>query len=374
MRIAAALAATCAGAGAAAVAAGRYVSDLALRPRYEDGFPGPAAHEGEPLTVHAAEPDRVTLSRSLVSARPGTYGLRGPGCHAVAGPVLSTTPDTVTRRLERVQQGPLRPGARVWMTPQLYTGDPGSAHGLKFEEVEVDGELGPMPAWLTPGPRDTWAITVHGLGTTREHPLNLLPFLHRMRFPVLNVAYRNDPGAPRSADGIGHLGDTEWRDVDAALRYAARHGARRVVLLGWSTGATMALRVADHSPLRGRVVGLLLDSPVLEWQAVIRAVARSHRVPAALLPLAVRAAEGRTGLHAERLADSAEPDRLMVPALLVHGPDDNVAPWQASRDFAARRPDLVTLRAVRDAGHQAMWNADPHGYEEALRRFLTPLV
>ncbi|POX42340.1 alpha/beta hydrolase, partial [Streptomyces sp. Ru71] len=37
-------------------------------------------------------------------------------------------------------------------------------------------------------------------------------------------------------------------------------------------------------------------------------------------------------------------------------------------------PDLVALHTVAHAPHAAMWNADPEGYEEALRRFLTPLM
>ncbi|AEW93405.1 MULTISPECIES: alpha/beta hydrolase [Streptomycetaceae] len=375
VRTAALLAATCAGAGLATVAAGRYVCDLALRPRHGGtALAGPPAQQAPPLTVHRVEPGRITLSRCLTSVRPGRYGLAGAGCHAVVGPVVETRPDSVTRELESVQFGDFRPGTRVRITPQLHTGDPAQAHGVAFHDVTVDGELGPMPAWLTDGARDTWVIAVHGLGTTREHPLNLLPFWRRARMPALLISYRNDPGAPDSADRIGHLGDTEWADVDAALRYAVRGGARRVVLHGWSTGAAMALRVADHSPLRGHVSGLILDSPVLEWQAAVRGVARSHHVPDALVPLAVRAAQGRTGLHAERLADSAEPDRLTVPTLVVHGPDDTIAPWEPSRELAARRPDLVTLRTVPRAEHQAMWNADPTGYEEALRRFLTPLV
>ncbi|GAA4939905.1 hypothetical protein GCM10023238_01890 [Streptomyces heliomycini] len=104
-----------------------------------------------------------------------------------------------------------------------------------------------------PGARDTWVIAVHGLGTTREHTMNLMEFLHRHRFPVLAPAYRGDPGAPRSPDGLNHLGETEWRDLDAALHHAVDSGARQVVLYGWSTGATMALRTAARSEVRARV-------------------------------------------------------------------------------------------------------------------------
>ncbi|MBX9393517.1 alpha/beta fold hydrolase [Streptomyces sp. TRM72054] len=359
-------------AGAAAVAAGRFASGAALKA--PPGRPLPT----EPrLTVHGTAAGRVTLTRALASLRPGSYGLAGNGSHAVVGPVLESAPhaaDSVVRRLERVTHGTLEPGDKVWLTPGLHIGDPGTALGLDHTDVDIPGELGPLPAWFVPGARNTWVITVHGLGTTREHPMNLMEFLHGLRFPVLDLSYRGDPGAPRPADGLNHLGETEWRDLDAAIRHATSHGAQRVVLYGWSTGATMALRAAAHSSARDRIRGLVLDSPVLNWEATLRALAAARRTPGPLLPLAVRAAQGRTGLYGDRIDEAAHPERLTVPTLIFHGPDDAVAPWAFSRRLADHRPDLVALHTVQHAPHNAMWNADPPGYEEALRRFLTPLM
>ncbi|WP_055522981.1 alpha/beta hydrolase family protein [Streptomyces graminilatus] len=359
-------------AGAASVAAGRYASDAALKA--PPGRPLPS----EPrLTVHATAAGRVVLTRALASQRPGTYGLAGDGTHAVVGPVLNHaahSADTVVRRLERVTHGTLATRDRVWLTPNVHVGDPGTALGLDHRDIGIPGELGALPAWFVPGARTTWVITVHGLGTTREHPLNVLPFLHGHQFPVLDLAYRGDAGAPRPQDGLCHLGETEWRDLDAAMRYALSHGAEHVVLYGWSTGATMALRAAAHSALRARVSGLVLDSPVLNWETTLRALATARRTPGPLLPLAVRAAQGRTGLHGDRIDRAADPARLTVPVLIFHGPADTIAPWTPSRRLAAGRPDLITLHQVRDAPHGAMWNADPATYEEILRRFLTPLM
>lgn len=360
------------GIGAAAIAAGRYASDAALRTPPDRPLPGDPR-----LTVHDTAPGRVTLTRSLAALRPGIYGLAGNDLHAVVGPVddgVAHTADTVVRSLERVEHGTPRTGSRVRITPQLYSGTPADSLGLAHEDLEIPGELGTLPAWLVPAARGTWVITVHGLGTTRHHPLNLLPFLNRHQFPVVNLAYRGDPGAPRSPDGLGHLGDSEWRDVDAAIRHAVRLGADRVILHGWSTGAAMALHAAANSGLRDRISGLVLDSPVLDWQATLRALAAARRTPSRLLPLAVRAAQGRTGLHGDRLQEAADPEVMRVPALIFHGPDDPLAPWGPSQELAARRPDLVTLHTVRNAPHASMWNADPARYEEALRRFLTPLM
>ncbi|MFE0425787.1 alpha/beta hydrolase [Streptomyces sp. NPDC058953] len=360
-----------AGIGTAAALARRAV-DATLRPAPDRPLPGDPR-----LTVHAVGPGRVTLTRALASRRPGTYGLTGPGVHAVAGPVIddpATTPDTVVRRLDAVGPAAPEPGTKVRMSTGLHTGDPDSALGIAYEEVTVPGELGALPAWFVPGTRDLWVIAVHGLGTTRELALNLLPFLHGRSLPVLAVGYRGDPGAPRSPDGLGHLGETEWRDLDAALRYAVSRGARRVVLHGWSTGATMALHTAANSALREHVTGLVLDSPVLDQEAALRALARARHVPGPLVPLVVRAARGRAGLYRDRLPVAADAQAVRVPTLILHGPDDTLAPWGPSRQLAAARPDLVTLRTVLDAPHAAMWNTDPAAYEEALRRFLTPLM
>ncbi|MGY3200862.1 alpha/beta hydrolase [Streptomyces sp. TE5632] len=360
------------GAGAAAVAAGRLASDAALKA--PPGRPLPT----EPrLTVHGTAAGQVSLTRDLAALRPGRYGLAGDDSHAVVGPVLegmSDSADTVVRRLERVVRGTLKPGDRAWLTPNLYIGDPGTALGLDHTDVVVLGELGPLPAWFLPGVRETWVLAVHGLGTTREHPMNVMEFLHRHHFPILVPSYRGDPGAPRSPDGLNHFGETEWRDLDAAIRHALDAGARQVVLLGWSTGATMALRAAARSTLRDHIAGLVLDSPVLSWESTLRALAAARRTPGALLPLAVRAAQGRTGRYGDHHPGTAGEERVDVPTLIVHGPGDVVAPWRLSRRLAAAQPNTVTLLTVEDAPHGAMWNADQDAYEEALRRFLTPLM
>ncbi|MFH8498334.1 alpha/beta hydrolase [Streptomyces coeruleorubidus] len=360
------------GVGAAAVAAGRLASDAALKA--PPGRPLPT----EPrLTVHGTAAGQISLTRDLAALRPGRYGLSGNGTHAVVGPVLagaSDTADTVVRRLESVTHGTLKPGDKAWLTPNVHVGNPSSALGLEHADIDIPGELGALPAWFVPGARDTWVIAVHGLGTTRELAMNVMEFLHNSHFPVLALAYRGDLGAPRPPDGLNHLGQTEWRDLDAAIRYAVRYGARQIVLHGWSTGATMALRAATHSGLRDRVSGLVLDSPVLSWETTLRALAAARRTPGALLPLAVRAAQGRTGLYGDRAGNTDPAAGLQIPALVFHGPGDTVAPWQLSRRLAAARPDMVALRTVGNAPHGAMWNADPQGYEEALRRFLTPLM
>ncbi|MFJ6215795.1 alpha/beta hydrolase family protein [Streptomyces sp. NPDC092296] len=367
--VAAVAAASAVGAGAAALLAGRAVSEIAVRPRR----PGPASVGG--LRVHSTAAGRVALTRTPQAARRGTYALEWDGDgHAVVGDVLETTSQTVVRRLDRVDGVPPAVGTKVRLTPRVLTGDPLSALGLDYADTWVRGELGPMPAWYVPGVRDLWVIAVHGLGADRQQVLPLLPLLHGFSLPVLAVSYRNDDGAPPSPDGIGHFGQTEWRDVEAAIGLALDSGARHLVLYGWSLGATMALQAAARSSWRDAVRGLVLDSPILDWHTTVRRQATRRGVPAALAELGARAAEGRAGVDLDSLDRLARGDGLHVPTLLLHGPGDTVAPWRTSQRLAERYEDLVTLHTVQGAEHAAMWNADPDGYEEALRRFLTPLV
>ncbi|MEO3752840.1 alpha/beta fold hydrolase [Streptomyces sp. B6B3] len=386
--------------GAVTLAAGRWASGAALGAASRS--PRPAGFAGPRLTVHGVAAGRVTLTRSLDSQLPGTFAVASGTRHAVVGPVLdvASDPDTVVRRLERVNRGELLAGATVALTPQLHRGDPRTALGIPHADVEIPGDGGSLPAWFVPGERDTWVIALHGLGATREHPLNLVPFLHRRAFPVLLPGYRGDPGAPRPRSGVSMLGAAEWPDADAALRYAVRNGARRLVLYGWSTGGTMALYAAAHSPLRGRISGIVLDSPVLDPAATVRALAAHRGVPGPLVPLAVSAARARIGLDggppahvdadptAGPRATAARSDHALdgppdhptgprgrpLPVLLVHGPDDTIAPYAASHALAARHAESVVLHTVPRAQHAAMWNADPRAYEEALGRFLTPLM
>src|SRR5215203_1858073 len=115
-----------------------------------------------------------------------------------------------------------------------------------------------------------WAVLVHGRGARKEETLRAVPVLHDAGWTSLVAAYRNDRDAPRGPDGRYNLGLSEWRDVEAAMGYAVSHGARRILLLGWSMGAAIVLQALDRSPLSDYVVGVALDSPVIDWGVVLR--------------------------------------------------------------------------------------------------------
>jgi pimeloyl-ACP methyl ester carboxylesterase len=189
---------------------------------------------------------------------------------------------------------------------------------------------------------------------------------------ALAVAYRNDAGAPASPDHRYHLGASEWRDVDAAMAYAAGKGARRIVLVGWSMGGAIVMQAYARSPRRDLVAGIVLDCPVLDWRAVLDEQGRRRHVPPLLVLFAARLVERRIGSSFAALdwTDPARAAALGVPTLLFHGEDDPTVPLATSRAFAAAAPrGLVELEVTPKVGHIGSWYADPGRYERLVGDF-----
>ena len=125
------------------------------------------------------------------------------------------------RELETVDRGRLHAGARARINGWLFLSQRQTQ--VPFTAEQVPTQYGPAPSWLFPGGDGaTWAIHVHGRATTREETLRGVAAFHRAGLTSLVVSYRNDGDAPASPDRRYALGETEWRDIDAAIRFAER--------------------------------------------------------------------------------------------------------------------------------------------------------
>jgi uncharacterized protein len=328
-------------------------------------------HSGWPETVEveATSPGRVVLERTDETMRPGFYGLAWQSGHAVAGSLLASDGDTVTRRLVDVN-GYLLAGQEVGIDWNVFAGNPRRTRGVPFADVRVRGELGPMPAWRIPGRTRTWAIFVHGINSSAQVGLRLAPLMRRIGLESLLITYRDDLGAPESPDGLHHMGLIEWRDVEAATRYAIAHGARELVLVGYSMGGALVTQFIEKSPLADRVAALILDAPVLDWERTIEFNATEMGFPG-IASLPVRWAIGaRIDADWGRLDVLQHVDDFHLPILLFHGKEDDIVPIETSDDFAEDLPQWVTYYRIPRAGHTQGWNVGPGIYEAQVRRFL----
>ena len=175
------------------------------------------------------------------------------------------------------------------------------------------------------------------------------------------------------------LGQTEWRDIEPALDYAKQHGARQIVLIGWSNGASMALRLASSSAHRKLIGGVIGISPVLDWANAIRLAARGARLPGLIAALALRAlqAPGISSLLGapEPLAfDDLAWTTTTVPTLLLHSAGDRTASYADSVAFRDRNSGLVTLPDLPPTPHALEWNTDPERFARLVCDWIDQLA
>lgn len=326
----------------------------------------------------------IVLGSTPDSRLPGEYSLwfSNDTGHAKLGDVLAQTPSRVTRRilqvdfgdLERAQHG--RFSGWFWLSP--------SELGFEYQNVSVETPLGAAPAWHIPGEGDhgDWAILVHGRAVRRQEALRAVSTFVAAGYDCLVVSYRNDGDAPRSPDGKYALGDREWQDVEAAMQYALDHGARRIVLMGFSMGGATVMQAVTRSPLARHVAGVVLDSPVVDWIPTLDYQARVNRIPAPVRIAVFGVVQTRwtswlAGLgqpiSLSRLDIPSHAGLLSTPILLMHSDDDGYVPSTASHALAEARPDLVRFERYEVARHTKLWNYDAKRWTGDISDWLASL-
>ncbi|SFU10667.1 Alpha/beta hydrolase family protein [Arthrobacter sp. ov118] len=353
-----------AGALAGAAWAARQATSATYRRRY-----GTA-----PLAISDSE---IELPATRHTLAPGQFGLQlsAGGPPAVIGPVISTSDGRVTRSLLHRPAGLSLESRGRWSG--IVSVDPSSA-AADVVETFVETTLGPAPAWMIDRGTDRWAIHVHGQGSARAQTLRGVETASRMGLSSLVISYRNDGEGPRSRDARSHLGESEWRDLEAALRFIPERGGTECVVFGWSLGATMALNTVQRSSLAEMIKGLVMISPVLVWEDVLRANARHHRCPKLLGSLIARLLAlngfsrlaGLEGPLEVRGADRARfQTALSIPVLILHNRNDWSVPFETSAHFAQAHKDRIELVEFDCSGHTQEWNSDPVGWDLAVRRW-----
>lgn len=317
----------------------------------------------------------ITLTRNADTELPGRYGLHVAGSedYIKLGSVLSVTESTVTRKLLTQVSSASRLSRDATFSGWYYAAP--DELQLDYTPELIGSSVGPCPAWLFPG-GDTWVIAVHGRGTTRAETLRAVPVFAGLGYSTLVVSYRNDTEAPRSSSGSYGLGSTEWRDVDAALGYARRHGAKQILLMGWSMGGAIVMQTLLQSAHKSLIAGVILESPVIDWREVLTHQAHLNNVPGAIGNLAIatlntpwgaRIVGAESKIPFDEMNMVARADALGVPTLILHSDDDGYVPSDASRALAKARPDIVTLVPFEVARHTKLWNYDEARWTNAIR-------
>jgi pimeloyl-ACP methyl ester carboxylesterase len=332
---------------------------------------------------HDDRGDLIVLDRTDQTTAHGIYNLwfKHGGWVQLSTEIVDRGPTRISRRITGTAPGLIpKVGDRASWSG-IYYATPADA-GLHARDITITTPAGQCPAWRIDGDPSTWAIHIHGLGSTSAGTLRGVLAATELGYTSLVVSYRNTTEGPRVGTGRSTLGGTERADVDEAIGYAVRRGARQIVLFGWSMGAAIALQLADRPRHEGVISALVLDSPVLDWAEVIKANCVRSGLPAAaghlaipwltLAPLA--RAVGLPGRIPLRSFDwSTRAADLATPTLILHGTGDDSVPIRLSQDLRDARPDLVELESF-DAGHTLCWNTDPDRWQRTVTTWLKARV
>jgi fermentation-respiration switch protein FrsA (DUF1100 family) len=223
--------------------------------------------------------------------------------------------------------GPVPPAASVLPGAEDVTFE--TADGLRlggwFVPAAAEGR-----GVVRPGPRGPAVLVCNGNGGDRSMRAALAAALARMGLAVLLFDYRGyggNPGSP-SEEGLA-------ADARAALDHLAARpevDPARVVYLGESLGAAVALRLAVERP----PAALVLRSPF----ASLAEVGRRHYP---LVPV--------TLLLRDRFDSAALAGRLDAPLLVVAGARDRIVPAGHSRRLFAAAPQPKRLVVLDGADH-----------------------
>jgi pimeloyl-ACP methyl ester carboxylesterase len=233
-------------------------------------------------------------------------------------------------------------------------------------DVTVESDGLKLRGWLFPAagaPRHgVTVVYLHGVGDTRASGIGIAGQLVRQGFDV--AAF--DSRAHGESDGAAcTYGFHEKRDL---ARILDALGARRVVLVGASLGAAVALQEApeDH-----RVVAVVAAASFSDLATVarerVRWVATDGQVEDALA-LAEREGAFQVAAVSPVLAAA----RIRVPVLLVHGEDDGQTSVAHSRRIFTALAGPKEYRQIPGAGHNdALTRAWP-GVERWIHEVARP--
>lgn len=325
-------------------------------------------------TVSAIKGDSYTLKGSAYDIEGIVGYIRSDGSFGgtFSPPVdKNTSATTSTRTLQDLKGDAPKVGDSLSLQGNIWTTDPKQALGIDFQSITYTSSIGTLDAWLIPNSDShVWTIAVHGIGAQKREMLRFVRPVLAAGDTMMVISYRGDVGQPASKNGYTHLGDTEWEDVQAAVRYAKAHGATEIHLYGTSLGGSLTENYLRRSSDVGsaNITKVVLDSPALNWGEILR-----HRVvkmgyPSFIAIPGMTVAHLRAGIDFDRI--TTKPGSIKQPTLIIHNADDTSVPQSGSVRVAKAQPQLVNFVDFGAGGHIRAWNHDPQGYEKLVSSFL----
>jgi uncharacterized protein len=335
-------------------------------------------------------PQKVDYDQTVIAVNDTKYTFSGSAydIDGVVGGVQESKPevsalfsapydiqkDTKTSTRTLIDADKMNPSVdeKIALQGNIWTTDPKQALGLDYQTITYESpSIGTLDAWVVPGNnKTTWTIAVHGIGASKQEMMRFIKPVHDTGSTMMVISYRGDTGNPKPKDGYTRLSDTEWQDLEAAVRYAKSQGATAIQLYGSSLGGSITQNYLRRSAdvANTNITKVILDSPALDWGEILAFRVKKMGYPAFISKPGITVASLRAGIHFNRI--STKPGSIVHQTLIIHNADDRSVPQAASKRVADAQPDRVTFVDFGTGGHIRAWNHDQQRYEKLVRDFL----
>ncbi len=258
----------------------------------------------------------------------------------------------------------------------LGKGDPTDPADLELEAQEVtftlsDGKR--SPGWMIQG-NDTQGptiVVVHGFGDSRYGSLKRAPLVgpYAKRVVVFDLPGQGESDSRRAYGGL-----REPDDVLAVLGQLEKQDAERIVLLGSSMGASIAIAAAAKAGggIRESILGVIAEGPYRHWDEPLHNIFRKHRYPRwPIIPLAGEwlALTAKGFKDFDRAGHAA---KLSCPLLVLHGSEDRLCPITSAKQIAEAAPAGEFVE-IDGGGHDDLPTGHEQAYRDAVGDFLKRL-
>jgi alpha-beta hydrolase superfamily lysophospholipase len=176
-----------------------------------------------------------------------------------------------------------------------------------------------LHSWWLPAQGEDKKIVVlylHGNAQNISTHSHSIYWLVKQGINVLALDYRGF-GA---SQGEASLPDI-FQDIESATIWIRQqHPNKRLVILGQSIGAALAIDFTAKAAERYQIEALVLDAPFESFAGVARDVTRQNMISMLLYPFTVLVPD--TWDPIDRIAE------ISLPTLMMHSPDDGVVPYR----------------------------------------------
>lgn len=246
------------------------------------------------------------------------------------------------------------------------------------EEVKIADEINniELSAWWLgknyPNEKKT-VVIVHGINASKKHFTQLIPasILVNEGLNVLLFDQRNH-GESSCPTGRYFAGTVEWQDINTVVNWLTETKGISANQIGIHavSGGTLAAQfiMAERSDL----LAFSLDSPIFDFEKIVKSELEWNGVPAILWKLAVTIGKFHgIDIYAKKPSDGL--DLLNGRALMVfHGKEDTRVPFIHSELLLKYAKDLnqqVDFFANESADHNEALLIEPEVFETHLPNF-----